>query len=61
MLRPYRVAVERLAIALIVTFIFANLHPHPSLAPWMLLSTASHIQSAKIAEPGISASAIVEQ
>ncbi|MEM8612400.1 MAG: hypothetical protein AAGF93_10310 [Cyanobacteria bacterium P01_H01_bin.105] len=44
-LRPYRVAVERLAIALIFTFIVADLYPSPSLSPGLIMSTVSYFQS----------------
>ncbi|MEM7797536.1 MAG: hypothetical protein AAF579_24140 [Cyanobacteria bacterium P01_C01_bin.118] len=44
-LRPYRVAFERLAIAFIFTFIVADLYPHPSLSPGLIMSTVSYIQS----------------
>ncbi|MEM1243047.1 MAG: hypothetical protein AAGI45_24720 [Cyanobacteria bacterium P01_H01_bin.26] len=44
-LRPYHVAVERLAIAFIFTFIVADLYPHPSLSPGLVMSTVSHFQS----------------
>ena len=43
-LRPYRLAVERLVIAFIVTFIMADLYPDPSLSPGIIMSTVSHIQ-----------------
>ena len=45
-LRPYHLAFERLAIAFIFTFIVADLYPHPSLSPGLIMSTVSHIQAA---------------
>ena len=53
-LRPYRLAFERLAIAFIFTFIFADLYPHPSLSPGLLATTVSYVQSANSADSGIS-------
>lgn len=44
-LRPYRTAFERIAIAFIFTFIVADLYPHPSLSPGLIMSTVSYIQS----------------
>lgn len=44
-LKPYRVAVERLAIAFLFTFIVADLYPHPSMSPGLIMSTVSYIQS----------------
>ena len=41
-LRPYHLAFERLAIAFIFTFIVADLYPHPSLSPGLIMS---YIQS----------------
>lgn len=46
-LRPYRVAVERLAIALSFTLIIADLYPHPRLSPGLLLTTTYRLQSEK--------------
>ncbi|MEM7064789.1 MAG: hypothetical protein AAF572_16720 [Cyanobacteria bacterium P01_B01_bin.77] len=45
-LRPYRVSLERIAIAFIFTFIVADLYPSPSLSPGVIMSTVSYIQSA---------------
>lgn len=44
-LRPYNVAFERLAISFIFTFIVADLYPHPSLSPGLIMSTVSYIQA----------------
>ena len=44
-LRPYHLAFERLAIAFIFTFIVADLYPHPSLSPGLIMSTVSYFQS----------------
>ena len=49
-LRPYHLAFERLAIAVIFTFIIADLYPHPTLSPGVIMTTVSHIQSAIEAE-----------
>lgn len=53
-LKPYRIAVERLAIAFIFTFIVADLCPHPSLSPGLLVTAVSYIQSANATDPGVS-------
>ena len=44
-LRPYHVAFERIAIACIFTFIVADLYPHSTLSPGLIMSTVSYIQS----------------
>lgn len=44
-LRPYHLAFERLAIAFLLTFIVADLYPHPSLAPGLIMSAVSYLQS----------------
>ena len=44
-LRPYHLAFERLLIAFIFTFIVADLYPHPSLSPGLIMSTVSYLQS----------------
>lgn len=49
-LQPYRVAFERLAISFLFIFIIADLYPHPSLAPGLIMSTVSYIQSTNITE-----------
>ncbi|WP_152532252.1 hypothetical protein [Leptolyngbya sp. Heron Island J] len=44
-LRPYHLVFERLAIAFLFTFIIADLYPHPSLSPGLIMSTVSYLQS----------------
>ena len=40
-----RIVVNRLAIAFFLTFLVADLCPHPSLSPGVITTTASYIRS----------------
>ncbi|MEO0377009.1 MAG: hypothetical protein AAF329_20820 [Cyanobacteria bacterium P01_A01_bin.17] len=53
-LKPYRLAFRRLAIAFIFTFIAADLYPHPSLPPGLIISTVLSIQSDNTIGPDLS-------
>lgn len=52
-LKPYRFAFERFAIALIGTLIFADLSPHTALSPEIVLTPLSKVQATNATETDV--------